>query len=46
VSKYEIPVDSRVIKWLNRTLLKYHLSANLLAGPTYYDLVSDGIQLL
>ncbi len=46
VSKYEIPVDSRITKWLNRTLLNYHLSANLLADNTYYDMVSDGIQLL
>ena len=46
VSKYEIPVDSRITKWLNQNLLKYHLTANLLADHTYYDLVSDGIQLL
>jgi N-glycosylase/DNA lyase len=46
VSKYEIPVDSRITKWLNRNLLKYHLSANLLADHTYYDMVSDCIQLL
>jgi hypothetical protein len=46
VSKYEIPVDSRVTKWLNRTLLQYHLSATPLADHTYYDMVSDGIQLL
>ncbi len=46
VSKYEIPVDSRITKWLNWNLLKYHFSANLLADHTYYDMVSDGIQLL
>src|SRR3989442_7955380 len=46
VSKYEIPIDSRITKWLNHTLLKYHLSATLLADSTYYDMVSDGIQLL
>jgi thermostable 8-oxoguanine DNA glycosylase len=46
VSKYEIPVDSRITKWLNRTVLKYPLSANLLADRSYYDMVSDGIQLL
>jgi hypothetical protein len=45
-SKYEIPVDSRITKWLNRHVLKYHLSANLLADHTYYDMVSDGVQLL
>jgi hypothetical protein len=26
--------------------LKYHLSANLLADHTYYDMVSDGVQAL
>lgn len=46
VSKYEIPIDSRITKWLNRNLLKYHLTANLLANPIYYDMVSDGVQLL
>ncbi len=46
VSKYEIPIDSRITKWLNQNLLKFHLSANLLADPTYYDMVSEGIQLL
>ena len=46
VSRFEIPVDSRMTKWLNRNLLKHHLSANLLADQTYYDMVSDGIQLL
>jgi hypothetical protein len=46
VSKYEIPIDSRITKWLNRNILKCHLSANLLADHTYYDMVSDGIRLL
>lgn len=45
-SRYEIPIDSRITKWLNRNLLQYHLSANLLADHTYYDTVSDGIQIL
>ncbi len=46
VSKYEIPIDSRITKWLNQNLLNFHLSANMLADQTYYDMVSDGIQLL
>ena len=46
LSKYEIPIDSRITKWLNQNILKYHLSADLLANNTYYDMVSDGIQLL
>jgi hypothetical protein len=43
VSKYEIPVDSRITKWLNRELLALRLNANLLADAQYYDIVSDGI---
>lgn len=46
ISKFEIPIDSRITKWLNRTILSFHLSANLLADSTYYDMVSDGIQAL
>jgi hypothetical protein len=46
VSKYEIPIDSRITKWLNKNLLKFHLSANMLSDASYYDMVSDGVQLL
>lgn len=46
VSKYEIPVDSRITKWLNKNLLKFRLSAYPLSDHVYFNLVSDGIQLL
>lgn len=46
VSKYEIPIDSRITKWLNKHLLSFKLSAQLLADRTYYDMLSDGIQAL
>lgn len=45
-SKYEIPVDSRITKWLNKNVLKYHLSSTLLSDHMYYDMVSDGVLLL
>ena len=45
-SKYEIPIDSRVTKWLNGHLLNFQLSAQLLSEHAYYDLLSDGIQML
>lgn len=43
VTKYEIPIDSRVTKWLNRELLSFRLSAVLLSDSSYYDMVSDGV---
>ena len=45
-SKHEIPIDSRIMKWLNTNLLDFHLSAQLLSDPAYYDLLTDGIQAL
>jgi hypothetical protein len=46
VTKYEIPIDSRVTKWLNNRLLAFRLSATVLADSDSYDMVSDGIQAL
>ena len=43
VSKYEIPIDSRITKWLNRELLAFRLNATLLADAEYYDMVSDAV---
>ena len=43
VSKYEIPIDSRITKWLNKNLLPFKLNANVLSDNTTYDLISDGI---
>lgn len=43
VSRYEIPIDSRITKWLNDELLTFRLNAALLADAEYYDMVSDGI---
>lgn len=46
LTRYEIPVDSRISKWLSRVSFPIALSANLLANADYYNIVLDGIQLL
>ena len=46
LSQYEIPIDSRVIRWLNEFGFPINLSAGSLNDSHYYDLVSDGIQAL
>ncbi|MEY9584288.1 hypothetical protein [Sinorhizobium fredii] len=47
LTRYEIPIDSRVAAWLNDRLgLPIRLSALGLADPSYYDFVSNGIQAL
>lgn len=46
LTKYEIPIDSRIIKWLNQFGFPFRLSANALSDRHYYDFVSDGIRRL
>ncbi len=46
LTRYEIPIDSRITKWLNSAGFPLKLSANALADANYYDFVMDGIQLL
>jgi len=46
LTRYEIPIDSRVTKWLNENEFPFHLSASALADRNYYRLVSTGIQSL
>jgi thermostable 8-oxoguanine DNA glycosylase len=45
-TKYEIPVDSRITKWLNKFGFPVRLTAATLADQNYYHFVSDGIQAL
>lgn len=42
--RFEIPIDSRIIKWFNRFGFPLKLSANALSDANYYDFVMDGIQ--
>lgn len=46
LSKYEIPIDSRITKWLNNFGFPIELSSTALSDRGYYELVSDGIQAL
>ena len=46
LSKYEIPIDSRITKWLNEFGFPIKLSSFALSDPDYYNLVSDGIQAM
>jgi hypothetical protein len=46
LTRYEIPIDSRVTDWLNKFGFPVRLSAEALADIYYYNFVSDGIQEL
>jgi len=46
VTKYEIPLDSRITKWLNKLWHPFKVSAQALADPGVYDFISDGVQEL
>jgi hypothetical protein len=46
LTKYEIPIDSRITRWLNAFGFPFHLTAGALSDPHYYNLVSDGIQTM
>jgi len=42
--RYEIPIDSRITKWLHDFGFPLKLSASALSDPDYYEFVMDGIQ--
>jgi len=46
LTRYEIPIDSRLTDWLNEFGFPVRLSAGALGDDNYYRFVSDGIQLL
>ncbi len=46
ISRYEIPIDSRITKWLNNFGFPFHLTAQGLGDKGFYNFVSDGIQAL
>lgn len=43
---YEIPLDSRICKWLNENILSIQLSPTALSDENYYTFIEDGIHLL
>lgn len=46
LTRHEIPIDSRITKWLNEFGFPVRLSASALADPNYYTFVMDGFQAL
>lgn len=46
LSRYEIPIDSRITGWLNNFGFPLKLSAGALGDKNYYQFVSDGIKYL
>jgi hypothetical protein len=46
LSRFEIPIDSRITKWLNEFGFPVKLTANALADQNYFEFVSDGFQRL
>jgi hypothetical protein len=46
LTRYEIPIDSRLTDWLNEFGFPVRLSAEALADGNYYRFISHGIQAL
>ena len=46
LTRYEIPIDSRLTKWLNEFGFPVKLNATVLGDRGYYEFVSDGVQEL
>lgn len=46
LTKFEIPIDSRITNWLNNFGFPITLSSTALQDRAYYQLVSDAFQLL
>jgi len=46
LTRYEIPIDSRITRWLNKFGFPVDLSASALGDRNYYQFVSTGIQKL
>ncbi len=46
LARYEIPLDSRIVRWLNAEVFPWTLSAQALADPNYYEFVMDSVRAL
>ena len=46
LTRYEIPIDSRITKWLNSFGFPVKLTSQVLSDENYYNFISDGIQHL
>jgi hypothetical protein len=45
LTRYEIPLDSRVTRWINKHL-SFRVETAALADPAYYEMMLDHIQTL
>ncbi len=43
LTKYEIPIDSRILSWINSHLAGQQISAAALTDRPYYNFITDGI---
>jgi hypothetical protein len=46
LSRFEVPIDSRITKWFNEFGFPVKLTAGALADRNYFEFVSDGFQRL
>lgn len=46
LTKYEIPIDSRITRWLNKNDFPIKLTAGPLSDLNYYNFIMDGIKEL
>lgn len=46
LTRFEIPIDSRITKWLNATAFPMRLASAPLGDTDYYEFVMDGIQAI
>ena len=46
LTRYEIPVDSRIADWLKKARFPLSVDAGSLSSSDYYDFVLDGVQML
>lgn len=46
MTRYEIPIDSRIVKWLNKNGFPFKLSPVGIQDEYYYELIIDGLQEL
>jgi len=46
LTRYEIPIDSRVNKWLRKFRFPVPVEASALSNPEYYEFVLDAVQAL
>ena len=46
LSCYEIPIDSRITRWLNDFGFPFKITTKALSDRNYFNLVSDGFQKL